>query len=125
MKRLALALFILPIALGTNSYAEESLLGTYRGSFQGGKNNNKTNGVSLIIESVENGIVKGTATRFQKGACNGDYLMEGELSGKTLTMKSTEKGGRLEDCSFGINVTQDGNTLVGKTHKGQPIQLSK
>ena len=125
MKCLRAASFMLLVALGANSYAEESLVGTYTGTFQGAKRNDKSNGVSLVIASVENGVVKGTATRFQRGACNGEYPMEGELSGTALTMKATEKGGSAEDCSFGINVTQQGNTLVGTTHKGQPIQLSR
>ncbi len=127
MKPLAVASSaILLLAFSAITGAQESLIGKYAGSFVG--QNDHSVGVELVIASVENGVVKGTATRFQKGkrqTCNGDYPMEGELNAGTLKMKSTEKAGTTQECSFKLTVKQDGNKLVGTTIRDAPIELSK
>lgn len=105
-------------------YAQDSsLLGTYSGS--AALKNNKTAGVRLTIEGIENGVVKGTASRFQKGACNGDYPLEGTLKDGNLVLKASEKGGPAGDCNFKINVKVVGEKLVGTWIGDQPIELSK
>jgi len=105
------------------AYAQDSsLLGTYSGS---AALNNKTAGIRLTIEGIENGVVKGTASRFQKGACNGDYPLEGTLKDGNLIMKASEKGGSAGDCNFRINVKVVGEKLVGTWIGDQPIELSK
>ena len=128
MKRLALA-FLIAISMGhgTITYAQDSLVGTYNGSYTypGGRGHSPISAtVQLIIASVENGVAKGTATTFQNASA-GEYPMEGKIDGNKLTMKSTAKGGRTGDCTFGFNVTQEGGKFVGTTGSGYPLQLSK
>jgi hypothetical protein len=116
---------------GTITYAQDSLVGTYKGSFTVPSHQGKGSrqiGVQLVIASVENGVVKGTATNYgfgQGGSCAGDYPMEGKYDGNKLEMKSTAKSGRAGDCSFNLNVVQKGNKLVGTTNRDRPIRLSK
>lgn len=127
MKRLALAsLIAISIGHGTITYAQNALVGTYRGSYpvftsMGGVQV----GVQLIIASDENGIVKGTATTYSKHPCAGTYPMEGKRDGNNLVLIATAKGGRAGDCSFRLNLAQEANKLVGTTGLGNPIELSK
>ena len=129
MKRLAVVFFIaITIGHGTITYAQDSLVGTYTGSYRfagRGTGMPRELGIKLIITSVENGVVKGTATNYSGGPCSGDYPMAGNYDGNKLVMKATAKGGRAGDCSFALDVAQEGNKLEGKTGSGQPLHLSK
>ena len=131
MKRLALAsLIAITMGHGGITYAQESVVGTYTGSYTqptNSKYGDTTVNVQLIIASVENGVVKGTAKLYSTARfkCPGDYPMEGNYDGNKLAMKATAKAGPTSDCSFGLNVAQEGNKLVGKTGAGLSIQLSK
>ncbi len=124
MKRLWVAP-VMAIAMGCNmpAFAQESLIGTYDGTLHGVGAKNQSIGVRLVIASVEGSIVKGTATRFQKGACNGEFPMEGTIEGNTLIMKATERSAL--DCNFKLSVKVDGNKLVGTGIGDKPIELSK
>lgn len=129
MKRLALAsLIAITMGHGTNSYAQDSLVGTYKGSYTVPTTKgfgSTQRGVKLTIANVENGVVKGTATTMYKGACAGTYSMQGNYEGNKLVMEATAKGGRAGGCSFSLNVVQQGNKLVGNTDGDRPIRLSK
>jgi len=106
--------------------ADDSIVGKYSGSFQ--NDNGKPVGVALIIDSIQDGRVKGTLTRYRSGkssACEGDYPMEGKLEGDLLAMKSTERQGLGEGCGFSFKVTVSGNKLTGTAKKDNPIELSK
>jgi len=106
--------------------AEDSIVGKYSGSFQ--NDIGKTTGVALVIDSVQDGRIKGTLTRYRSGknnSCQGDYPMEGRLEGNVLTMKSTERQGLGEGRGFSLKVTANGNKLTGTAKKDNPIELSK
>ena len=107
--------------------AQESLIGKYTGSYASTTRNGNTiqRGVELTIVSVDNGVVKGTAEVTRRGSCSGAYPMEGKLEGKTLVMRSTEKGGSASDCSFRLKATHEGNKLVGTVGQGSALELSK
>lgn len=122
MKRLALALFIaITMGQGTITYAQDSLIGTYTGTYTGPIEF----GVKLIIASVANGVVKGTANVFD-GACQGTYPMEGKYDGNKLAMQDKGKGDHLDDCRFGFKAVHEGNKLVGTINRrGWPIEMSK
>ena len=124
MKR-PLVASVIAIAMGCNLpvFAQESLIGTYDGTRQGVGAKNRTTGVRLVIASVEGAIVKGTATRFDKGACHGDFPMEGTIEGTTLILKATERNAL--DCNFKLNVKVEGTKLVGTGNGDKPIELSK
>lgn len=123
MKSLTILLSVVALAVSMDALAQNSLLGTYSGSQP--LKNNKTAGVRLVIDSVDNGIVKGTASRSQKGACNGDYPVEGTLKDDNLVMKAIEKNGGAGDCNFKLKVKVVGDKLVGTGINDNPIELSK
>lgn len=123
MKPLTVLLSAVVLTVAVPAHAQNSLLGTYSGSLP--IKNNKTAGVRLVIDSFDNGIVKGTASRSQKGACNGDYPVEGTLKDDNLVMKAIEKGGGAGDCNFKLNVKVVGDKLVGTGIYDNPIELSK
>ena len=131
MKRLALAsLIAITMGHGAITYAQESVVGTYTGSYTqptNSKYGDTTVNVQLIIASVENGVVKGTAKLYSTARfkCPGDYPMEGNYDGNKLVMKAMTKGGPTGDCTFSFNVAQVGNKLIGSTGLDRPIQLSK
>lgn len=113
---------------GTIAYGQDSLVGTYKGSYTVSTRMGDVQiGLQLVIASVENGIVKGTATTSGTSydPCRGNYPMEGKYDGNNLVLRATAKGGAAGDCSFGLNVARVGNKLVSKTGGGRPIELSK
>lgn len=123
MKLTKFLLLAMSMTVAMSAYSQDLLLGTYSGSAS--LKNNKTAGIRLLIEGIENGVVKGVASRFQKGACNGDYPVEGTLKDGNLIMKAPEKGGSAGDCNFKLNVKVVGEKLVGTWIGDQPIELSK
>jgi len=103
------------------SHAQDSLTGKYSGSYTTVRP--YVIGVSLVIASVEDGIVKGTASLYD-GRCMGEYPVEGTYKDNKLVVRATAKGGKAGDCSFGFAGTVEGNSLNGKM--GQiDIQLRK
>ena len=128
MKRLVFAFFVV-ISMGNTAFlhADDALLGTYNGGFlyTGGITSSPTQvGVRLVLNSVENGLVKGTATLLGGGPCQGDYPMQGKYEGNKLGMISTAKGGRAGDCTFGFRAVKEGDKLTGTTG-GYAMTLSK
>ncbi|MHB1427544.1 MAG: hypothetical protein ACYCVW_02475 [Rhodocyclaceae bacterium] len=123
MKFIGILLSGIAMTMAMSAYSQDTILGTYSGSAS--LRNNKTAGIRLLIDSVENGVVKGTASRFQRGSCNGDYPVEGALKDGNLIMKASEKGGPAADCNFKLNVKVIGEKLVGTWIGDQPIELSK
>ncbi len=124
MKRLVIACFMAAAVVAV-AQAQDSLLGTYSGSYMGrGPMGDTQVGVQLIVVSVDDGLVKGTAKQFG-GPCVGEYPMQGKFEDNKLVMKATAKGGRAGDCSFSFNGVREGNKLVGATGLGRPLQLSK
>ena len=111
------------------AYAQESLSGRYTGNvLMNAERGTVPVGLTLVIDSVEGGVVKGTATRGtagRKGSCGGNYPMEGKLEDKKLELRSTEKGGPAGDCSLRLNLSVEGNKLVGTAGKGNAVELSR
>jgi len=133
MKRVTLACFMV-ISLGNGAFlhAQDSLVGTYSGRYQGAHAGvkNYANGVQLTITAGENGAVKGTMRVFISGnqglgACGGNFPMEGAYADGKLQMKSIVKGGSAGDCSYGFVAVKDGNKLTGTMDSGETLTLSK
>ena len=98
-------------------FAQDSIVGRYTGSFDFQTNQGLQKvGVTVVIDSVEDGRVKGTATMGGR-ACAGDYPVEGTLKGSELAVRSTRKGGPAGDCSFAFRGTAEGSRLVGRMGK--------
>ena len=112
---------------GVFAHAQDSLVGTYTGSFStmGPTGNSRQNGVTLVVESVVDGVARGTATLNTGGPCSGNYPLQGKFADGRLVMRTTAKGGAASDCVFGLNVAVEGNRFVGTTGGGRPLTLSK
>ena len=106
------------------SYAQESLVGTYKGSFAasvaGGRSINV--GVSLDISTAADGKIAGKMIHFG-GQCRGEYAAAGTYEGAKLDIKVAE--GVVKDCGkYSVIVTAQGNKLVGTLGKYN-IELSR
>jgi hypothetical protein len=116
--------FAVMISGSAGALAQDSIAGTYNGNYEvynrAGK---QTYGVTLVINSVEDGKVKGTAT-YHQGSCRGDYPVEGTLKDGVVGVRATAKGGPSGDCSFGFKGKVDGNRLVGNMGK-YDVELRK
>ena len=113
------------LLLGYVALAQDSLVGRYTGSFSyAGALGDTLLGVTLVIATVEGDRVKGSLDLNSRGPCAGVYPMQGRLREGTLTLRG--KGGTAGDCGFRLDVTQQGNKLVGTVGaKKTPIELSK
>ena len=113
--------------MATCVYAQESLSGRYTGNLLVNTSSQGTQavGLALVIDSVEGGVVKGTVTRFAAGrigaGCAGSYPMEGKLEDKKLALHSAGKGGQAGDCSLRLNLSVEGNKLIGTAGGGNAV----
>ena len=120
--------FALFVTVSSCPSAQDQLLGKYMGNFitttrtAGGTP--RSFGLELIIEDVENGMVKATLA-FHGISCFGNYPMEGKLNGDQLQLRATRKGGLAGDCQIELTGTVEGNKIVGRLADGSPVQLSK
>ena len=105
-------------------HAQDALIGTYSGSFlYPGTYGETPLGVKLVIASVEGTAVKGTVHLNSRGACAGDYPMQGKLADSKLLLRG--KGGKSGDCPLVMNLVPDGNKLVGTVGDKYQIELRK
>lgn len=106
---------------------ESSVVGTYRGNvIFPGRLGDTPLGLVLAIESVQDGVVKANADYSTRGSCSDRFPMEGKLEENKLTLRETKKFGRAGDCTLFLNLSVEGNKLVGKTGgPGHPVALSK
>jgi len=117
MKYLIRACAAIALVCSVTALAQESIVGTYKGSFEVHTNIGMMPvGVSLVISGVDDGKVNGVATLGGRG-CAGDYPVEGTLKGSEIAVRAPQKGGRGGDCSFGFRGTVEGNRLVGRMGK--------
>ncbi len=125
MRRFAALLMAAGVTASMGVLADDLQPGKYTGSMtKMGYRNVEQWGIAVLIESVEQGVAKGVATRY-KGNCQGDVPVEGKLEGNTLTLRETAKGGRAGDCGFRATFTVDGSKLVGKMGSGEPVELAR
>ena len=89
-------LVAMAVSLAAGVQAQESILGTYSGSFTvPSMKGDLQLGLELVITAVKDGIADGTA-KIHQGPCAGDYVMQGKLEGDSLQMQATTKGGAQE-----------------------------
>jgi hypothetical protein len=112
------------LLLSNCALAQGTLVGKYSGTFAVSSIRSETFSMKLVIDSVDGGVVKGTATP-EGNICAGAFPMQGKLEGKQLSLHSTGKGSSLKGCTFDLNLTVEGNKLVGTTDAGDPVKLSK
>lgn len=112
--RLRTVAFLTLAALPAALCAQDSILGTYNGNYEVRSSNRAPYvGVSVVISSVEGGVVKGTGSR-STGSCRGEVPLEGTLKDRAIVLRAAEKGGRADDCGFTFRGNVEGSTLVGK-----------
>jgi hypothetical protein len=104
---------------------EEPLSGTYSGTFDSQtRHGAQPVAVSLTIDKVEGDEVSATARLPSNGVCTGDYKLSGKYQSGHLTLASTSGNG-VAGCGFRVDVTHQGNDLVGSAQKGRAMRLSK
>lgn len=81
-------------------------------------------GLTLVISSVEDGVVKGTATLGGRG-CDGSYPMQGAFRNDQLDLRATRNGGPAGDCPLSLSLAAQGSKLVGAMGNGSKVQLSR
>jgi len=118
----------LMLLLSGDVVAQQSLVGKYAGSFDVHTARGRVvpRGLSLEILSVKDNTVTGTAVNESTGNCAGEYSVAGTMTGNTLSLRETKKGGVAGDCGLRLELTVDGDKLVGTMgEKGNPVRLSK
>ena len=114
----------LALAAPLSLHAQESLVGTYSGSFLfPGARGDTPHGVTLVVASVEGTAVKGTVQLNTRAACAGDYPMQGRFTDNKLVLRG--KGGKAGDCPLLLNLVPEGNKLVGMVGDKYQIELRK
>jgi hypothetical protein len=117
----------MPIACGVavallfsaSTLAQEPVLS---GKYSGGYTSNRDTQIRLVldIKSVENGVVKGTISRYSSAnrapQCSGEFPLEGTLKGNQLRIRTAEGSGNTgpDDCVLRLHATVEGNKLLGK-----------
>jgi len=125
MKTIAALLIAAGMTVSQCALADALQPGKYTGAVTVmGNRNIEQWGMAVQIDSVEQGVARGLATRY-RGKCQGDVPVEGKLEGNTLTLRETAKGGRAGDCGFRATLTVDGPKLMGKMGNGDPVELSR
>ena len=103
------------------------------GKYTGSYINNQGNTTALVLDitSLEGGKIEGTGQRqgfTQTGnptqACSGEFPLTGSLKGTELEVRSAQKFGRAQDCSFRLRGTMSGNKIQGKVG-GSEVELKK
>ena len=127
MRLAACALGLMLVAV--SGYAQESLVGTYNGSFN---LQTQSRGVlpipmSLRIASAADGKLQATASRGHNNkagqGCAGEYKLSGTYEGSKLDLKS-EPGGAAGDCTIHLQLVADGRKLKGTMGKSE-VELVK
>ena len=113
---------LLLIAAGAS--AEDSIVGRYNGSITSEGINARTWSVSILITSVEGGVITGTGIR-DDPACRGEYPLRGKLRGNHIGVRAIQKGGPAGDCGFGFRGTVQDGALVGKYLGKRDLELRK
>jgi hypothetical protein len=105
---------------------QEALVGKYSGHYQGPQGSDIR--LALDIKSVDNGVVKGTLERRvssrRGGACDGEFPVAGTIKENNLDVRTIEKVGKAEDCTYRLRMDVQGSKLVGTMGKNE-ITLSK
>jgi hypothetical protein len=110
--------------LAVSLYAQESLVGSYNGSFNW---QTQSRGVmplpiSLRITSAADGKLQATASRGHNNkagqGCAGEYKLSGTYAGNKLDLVS-EPGGPAGDCTMHLKLVAEGNKLTGTLGKSE------
>lgn len=120
---LAFTLFLLAGSVA----AQQPLVGKYKGSLdvRNCRGNMCDTGLTLEILSEKDGAVTGVAERIGQSGCAGKYEVTGTVEGNRITLQQTRMGGRGGDCGMNLDLTVDGDKLVGTMNKKFAAQLSK
>ena len=124
MKTSAATLLTGLLLIAAGASADDSIVGRYNGSVSTEGINSRVWAVSIVITSVEGGVIKGTGIREDPG-CRGEYPLRGKLRGNRIGVRAIEKGGPAGDCGFGFRGTVQDGALVGKYLGKRDLELRK
>ena len=120
-----IAISLVFLGYSTSLLAQQTLVGKYTGNFiQKTVRGDESRGLTLEIASAENGKLKGTAVRVEKGTCAGKYEVEGTYKENKVDVRSVGGGGAGGDCSLSLRLVAEGNKLTG-TFGQRPVELSR
>ena len=110
-----IAISLVLLSYSTSLLAQQTLVGKYSGNYiQKTGRGDESRGLTLEIASAENGKLKGTAVRVEKGSCSGKYEVEGTYQDNKIVVRSVGGGGAASDCGLRLQLVAEGNKLVGK-----------
>ena len=112
------------LLVSAGASADDSLVGRYNGSVTTEGINARVWGVTIVITSVEGGVIHGTGIR-EDPNCRGEYPLRGKRRGNRIGVRSIQKGGPAGDCGFGFRGTVEDGALVGKFLGKRDIELRK
>lgn len=112
------------LLIAASASADDSILGRYNGSVSTEGIVAKVWAVSIVITSVEGGVVEGIGIRQDPG-CRGEYPLRGKLRGNRIGVRAIKKGGPAGDCGFGFRGTVQDGALVGKYLGKRDMELRK
>jgi len=124
MKTIAGTLLTGLLLAAAGASAEDSIVGRYNASFSSETINARVWSVTIVITSVEDGVVKGTGIRDDPN-CRGEYPLRGKLRGNHIGLRAIKKGGPTGDCGFGFRGTVQDGALVGKYLGQRDLEFRK
>jgi hypothetical protein len=105
--------------------AQEPATGKWTGNYMRRTNQGlQGTGLTINIDSVQDGVLKGSATIYGS-QCAGDYPVEGKVADGKVQIRTTEQGGRAGDCGLRLNLVLEGNRMKGTTGAGHSAELSR
>lgn len=110
------------VSPGTDN-ALAAMRGRYTGNFVDSASSEFI-GLTLVISSVDDGVVKGTATLGGRD-CDGNYPMQGTFRNGQLDLRAPRNGGPAGDCPLSLSLSAQGGRLIGAMGNGSKVQLSK
>ena len=113
MKSSALLFCSFALVTPAAAYAQDSLVGTWNASYTSTGIQSTLQSVTVVITSVENGVIKGTGTRHDR-ACAGEYPIVGSLKEDVIRVRAVKKGGPAGDCGFGFAGRVEGGKIIAK-----------
>jgi hypothetical protein len=113
--------------VNASAAVESMLIGAYKGSFtalvSGAGFINV--GLEINIDHAAQGRIRGHGIYYAK-SCRDKFPVDGIYRGNQIRIRSASKFGPVGDCSISLNLTIDGNRLVGHTGgPGYPVHLLK
>lgn len=123
------ACFIVLVMFASSAVLAQGTLtpGKYTGNleFVSATGKPRTDGIEIVIATVEGGSVAGTWRRMS-GFCGGEFPVVGELEGDNLRIHTRKGDPAVKDtCDFSYDLKINGPKLEGKSASGAIVRVSR